>query len=338
MVDWKRIIITCAAAAGVLAAVFFHQPLFQGIGTFLKPTAYRGSEPGVSGGFEPASVADAGTRASEDRPSGLEPEAAPTEPMDIEPEIAPTSETEDSIRTLSDASAAEAPELRDSQPAPAVNEPMKLANFLTAMDLRASRFEALKYAMQLWHTPIEDQPYLDGLDDDQSFFRLATKPKGVSINRLETNLDLLKRLNLPAILKFYPTGSEEPGYVTLSRIDGDLYIFESPDGHGTVVSDSEEISLYWSGIAYVPWKNYLSIWGIIPGNAGRDSVITLKLLLHDIGYDNVALNDSYDASTRRAIEDIQAKYGLPVDGFVGPLTKIILYQEKNAFEMPHLTR
>ena len=338
LVDWKRIIIICAAAVGVSAAVFFHQPLIQGIGSVLKPTAYRGSEPPVSSGFEPASVVDSSASASEDRSSELEIEAASTQPMDIDPEIVPESEPEYSARTLSGDSAAEVLEPQESQPALSGKEPMKLANFLTAMDLRSSRFEALKYAMQLWHTPIEDQPYLDGLDDDQSFFRLATKPKGVSVHRLETNLDMLKRLNLPAILKLYPTGSEEPGYVTLSRIDGDSYIFGSPDGQGPVVSNPEEISLYWSGIAFVPWKNYLSIWGIIPGNSSRDSVITLKLLLHDIGYDSVELNDSYDALTRRAIEQIQAKYGMPVDGFVGPLTKIILYQEKNAFEMPHLIR
>ncbi|MEJ2166916.1 MAG: peptidoglycan-binding domain-containing protein [Desulfobacterales bacterium] len=211
-------------------------------------------------------------------------------------------------------------------------------DYLTAMDIRTSRFDALKYAMELWRIPIENQPYLNGLDDDQSFFRLTAKPKGVSIQRLETDLDLLKRLNLPAILEFYPTGSEEPGYLTLSQIDGDVYIFGSSNDHERVVAAPDEINLYWSGIAYVPWKNYLSIWGIIPRNAGKDSIITLKLLLHELGYDGVALNDDYDEPTRRAIELIQAKYGIPVDGFVGPLTKMILYQEKNDFEMPHLIR
>ena len=62
------------------------------------------------------------------------------------------------------------------------------------------------------------------------------------------------------------------------------------------------------------------------------------MLLHELGYGGMALNDEYDEPTRLAIEEIQAKYGVPVDGFVGPLTKIILYQEKKAFEMPHLIR
>jgi general secretion pathway protein A len=94
--------------------------------------------------------------------------------------------------------------------------------------------------------------------------------------------------------------------------------------------------LYWSGVAYLPWKNFLSIWGTIPKRSNKDSIITLKLLLHDLGFSDVEINDEYDIWTRQAIQDVQAKYGIPVDGFVGPLTKMILYQEKQTFEMPSL--
>ena len=41
------------------------------------------------------------------------------------------------------------------------------------------------------------------------------------MHRIETDLAMLKSLNLPAILELFPTGSEEPGYLTLSRIEGD---------------------------------------------------------------------------------------------------------------------
>ena len=64
----------------------------------------------------------------------------------------------------------------------------------------------------------------------------------------------------------------------------------------------------------------------------------MKLLLQDIGFTNFEINADYDDATQAAIETIQAKYGLPVDGFVGPLTKIILYREKKSFEMPQVIR
>ncbi len=213
---------------------------------------------------------------------------------------------------------------------------IRLADYLTAMDIRNSRYSALQDAMNLWQTPLEVQPYLNSLDDDQAFFRLAAKPKGVFMHRIETDLEMLKRLNMPAILELLPTGSEESGYLTLSKIEGGSYVFGSPMESPTVVADAEQVNLYWSGVAYLPWKNFLSIWGTIPRGSNKDSIITLKLLLHDIGFSDVEINDEYDIWTRQAIEEVQAKYGIPVDGFVGPLTKMILYQEKRSFEMPSL--
>ena len=336
--NWKKILIIGTAAGCVSAAVIFHQPLIQEIGSYLNPAAYRSSEASLATITEPASAVDSDPSVSATQDTYFDLSPDPTESLNADPSAVEDNEPEISTPSVS-IEPEDRQETKKEEGPSQITEAMKLADFLTAMDIRSSRLDALKQAMHLWQIPIEDQPYLNSLDDDQSFFRLTTKPKGVSIARLETDLDLLKKLNLPAIMEFYPTGSEEPGYLTLSQIKGDdLYIFNNANGNEPVVASPDEINSYWSGIAYVPWKNYLSIWGIIPRNASKDSIITLKLLLHELGYDSVTLNEEYDASTRRAIEAIQAKYGMPVDGFVGPLTKIILYQEKNDFGMPHLIR
>jgi general secretion pathway protein A len=158
------------------------------------------------------------------------------------------------------------------------------------------------------------------------------------IHRLETDITFLKKLNLPAILEFYPPGSPNPGYLTLSQINGDKIILQGRDKTEWIVTNLEELEFYWSGVAYLPWKNYHSIWGTIPVQTYKDSVITLKLLLQDLGFENVTIDDQYDNFTQEAVEAIQAKYGIPVDGYVGPLTKIVLYKEKDSSEMPHLTK
>ena len=90
-------------------------------------------------------------------------------------------------------------------------------------------------------------------------------------------------------------------------------------------------------MAYIPWKNFLSVEGTIPGSAPADSIVALKMLLHDLGHKNLPLSKEYDAATQKTIEQIQGKYGLPVDGVVGPLTKIVLYREGKSFEIPRLT-
>ncbi|MCK7467944.1 MAG: peptidoglycan-binding protein [Desulfosudis oleivorans] len=46
------------------------------------------------------------------------------------------------------------------------------------------------------------------------------------------------------------------------------------------------------------------------------------------------LSKEYDAVTQKAVEQIQAKYGVPVDGVVGNLTKIILYREEKLRHSP----
>jgi general secretion pathway protein A len=212
-----------------------------------------------------------------------------------------------------------------------------LADYLMNMDGRSSRQPALMNAMKLWKIEAPYASYLTDIDDDQTYFRLSAKSGGLYIYRIETDLAFLKKLNLPAILEFYPPGSPTPGYLTLSRIDGDKIVFQGQDQTELIVTHLEELEFYWSGVAYLPWKNFNSIWGTIPVQSSKDSVITLKLLLQDLGFEDVVIDDQYDGQAKHAIETIQAKYGIPVDGFVGPLTKIILYREKDSFEMPQLT-
>jgi len=206
------------------------------------------------------------------------------------------------------------------------------------MDGRSSRQPALTHATKLWKTGTQFAPFLKDIDDDQTYFRLSAKSSGLFIHRVETDMAFLKKLNLPAILEFYPPGSPSPGYLTLSRIDGDKIILQGRDDTEWIVTRLEELEFYWSGVAYLPWKNFHSIWGTIPAQSYKDSVITLKLLLQDLGFENVSIDDQYDGLTQHAVETIQAKYGVPVDGYVGPLTKIILYKEKDSFEMPQLSK
>ncbi len=215
---------------------------------------------------------------------------------------------------------------------------VQLVAYLKNMDVRSSRYSAFKHAMEKWGAPGEIQPYLHNIEDDQTFFRLSAKPNGFSILRLESNMSVLMSLNLPAILEFYPPGSASPGYLTMSNIVGERAQFSNVGGDALVETELSEIEFYWSGIAYIPWKNFLSIWGTIPTHSYKESIITLKLLLHDIGFTNSEINGDYDDITQENIETIQAKYGVPVDGFVGPLTKIILYREKNSYDMPQLIR
>ena len=64
--------------------------------------------------------------------------------------------------------------------------------------------------------------------------------------------------------------------------------------------------------------------------------MTLKMILRDIGYGDIYLNPVFDDPTRTAVRQVQARHGLPVDGYVGPLTKIALYNEMAPSDIPRL--
>ena len=297
LIDSKKALVAIALFSIVLFAAIYHQPLLKAIGSIFIDSNNQ-------------QLQAAAPTASEERA-----------PEDLDQ----TPETPEHVEVEAD------------KPPADLKQSINFSDYLMTMDNQSSRISALKLAMKLWDTPIEFKPYLNSLDDDQSFFRLTAKPSGLIIHRIEADLDMLIRLNLPAILEVWPPGSSEPGYLTLSKINGDTLTFGETGGEHLIETDANEINFYWSGVAYVPWKNFLAIWGTIPVHSNGDSVITLKMLLNDLGFSNIDMNENYDDWTRKAVEEIQAKYGIPVDGFVGPLTKIILYRENNSFDMPYLT-
>jgi len=212
----------------------------------------------------------------------------------------------------------------------------RLSDVLKQLDGQGSRLAAFKEALDAWGTIAETKPYIEGLDDDSTFFNLSAKAAGFFIQRIEADLEVLRNLNMPAILEFRIGAKRPSGYLVLSGISGERILLRGT-GQPALAVAANEFDQRWSGVAYILWKNFLSIEGTIPGNAPADSIVALKMLLREIGHRNLPLSREYDPATQKAIEQIQDKYGLPVDGVVGPLTKIVLYREGKSFEIPRLT-
>lgn len=210
--------------------------------------------------------------------------------------------------------------------------------FLKGTNTRSSRLMAIKAIFELWDTGGKIQDYLQEMDNDQAFFWYAAKQNGLLIHHIQGDLTLLKKLNMPAIMEFYPPGGQTPRYLTLNRIDGPKVVLEGPSKRDEIVLEAGVLNFYWSGAAYIPWKNFLAYRGTIPIDSTKESIITLKMHLLDIGFDGIEISPSYDGKTRQAVKMIQTKYGIPVDGLVGPLTKIALYNEKKSLNIPHIVK
>ena len=218
-----------------------------------------------------------------------------------------------------------------------ITEPARnLGNLLETMNRLSSRHMAIKVALNLWDIEPEIKPDLDTIDDDQDFFRLVSKENNLSIRRIEGNLNAIKKLNLPVILAVHLNKDTSPVYLALIKIDIQKVTLRGGKQDISIELSPVELESYWSGVAYIPWKNFLSLTGTIPIDSPKDSITTLKMLLRDIGFKEVEINPFYDDKTRQVVKKIQKKYGLHIDGTVGSTTKIALYNEKKAFKRPHI--
>ena len=164
---------------------------------------------------------------------------------------------------------------------------------------------------------------------------MAAQHNGFISQNVTGDLELIRTLNLPAIIELLIPDGSSHGYMTVKKMEGEAVTL-SAGGLDPVVVSLEEIKTFWTGVAMVPWKNFLSFNGEIPNHVPRDSVVTLKMMLTDMGFSDIAVNPDYDAATQEAVKKIQAKNGILPDGVVGPFTKIILYNEHGSFEIPRI--
>ena len=75
---------------------------------------------------------------------------------------------------------------------------------------------------------------------------------------------------------------------------------------------------------------------MIPISSPGEVILALKMHLKSLGFPIAEMTAAYDITTRSAVETIQARHGLNADGMVGPLTKIVLYNEDRSLDIPRL--
>lgn len=202
---------------------------------------------------------------------------------------------------------------------------------LAAMDEPGSRDGALKAVLDKWDvqmtTPVD-------LKDAYPFFRIAARQHGLDALRVRGNLNVIRKLNLPAILECSLVDGGGTRFLALVGMSLDSVQLSV----GGSVYSRPPLALVglWNGVAYVLWKNHFNYAGVIPISSPGEEIISLKAHLRTLGFPIEAMTPAYDIATRQAVETIQARNGLDVDGMVGPLTKIVLYNMDPSLTIPRL--
>jgi general secretion pathway protein A len=199
-----------------------------------------------------------------------------------------------------------------------------------------SKIASWQSLLKIWGIGKKKYPAFNNIFDDFAFFSLAAQHSGMVATPIGGDLERIVRLNIPAILKFNCPLGGSPVYLTVVKVTPDAMIFSGTDTLTVISVPYAQVIKNWSGSGFVFWKNFYNYQGTIPVDAPGESIITLKLHLRDIGYQHIQISGTYDLATRMAIKAIQARHGIPIDGYVGPLTKIVLYNEKQSLAIPHL--
>ena len=223
---------------------------------------------------------------------------------------------------------------------PVADSRRELETLLASTSPRASRHTALKAALARWGIGNAATGSLEIIDDDAAFFDRGAANNGLAMRRVDADLGLIRRLNLPAILELHLPDSPLPHYLTIATLGQDTITLHAGGVGGedrVIVLAPEALGWFWSGVAYLPWRDFRGIDGTIPLSGTDRSLFALKSLLREIGFDDVDQTATYDDHTREMIKEIQARYGLEVDGVVGSLTKIALYDEAARLDIPHIT-
>jgi general secretion pathway protein A len=212
----------------------------------------------------------------------------------------------------------------------------ELRDLLTEMSPRVSRTTALRAALGLWPDKPEVSPLLEEVEDDSVFFNLGAKQNGLLVQRIEGDMNLLKRLNHPAILEFKTSDGLGSRYLALAKMSSWGVVLRGAGEEEWIEVGPEQFIPHWSRVAYVMWKDFLGNPGAIASNSPGESVVALKMFMHDLGYHDIEMNPAYDFKTLEIVKGIQRAHGLQADGVVGPLTKMVLFNEKSSLRIPHI--
>jgi general secretion pathway protein A len=221
--------------------------------------------------------------------------------------------------------------------APTPIESSAIGDVIARMGHVASRKLAVNSLLSIWQQPRPNAELIPSDAEDALFFDIAARQYGLRCFAAEdNNWELVRQLNLPAIITLKSEASPQLVYLTLVGWRDEKLYLEDGKSMGTFETDFDTIRPYLQGSAYVYWNNAIGFDMIISYGADQRAVLILKNLLRKIGYDQIPKSPDFDPATQAAVLDFQARHKLTVDGLVGTLTKIKLLQEARTIDAPEL--
>ncbi len=234
------------------------------------------------------------------------------------------------------------PKILDSQTIPeSMIEKMKAETLLSRFKDHTTRENVLSHIISMWDNEpvIPLNPLIQHIKSNSQFFKMTAAQYNFQVLYLLKDHGFIRDCNLPAIFGYKLPDTSTKGFIGLVNITSDNeYVIFPGMGEKTFKVNPIELIPYLTGETYILWKDNYGYDRVVSETSSKNSILSLKLFLKDIGFSDIEMTPIYDSLVLNSVKQIQAKYGIVEDGLVGPLTKIMLYNEKKEKAVPYLDR
>lgn len=151
----------------------------------------------------------------------------------------------------------------------------------------------------------------------------------------DADLATLRAIAHPTLIAAFAADGV-PRIVLVRRIDGDVVELIGVSEGESVRVEAAALERSWAGEAYVVWREFEALPGVLKIHDQGDAVSWLQAALAELGFASQAPSGVFDEETEFAVRAFQMDRQLPADGAVGPLTKMSLYRALGRYEAPDL--
>jgi general secretion pathway protein A len=207
---------------------------------------------------------------------------------------------------------------------------------IALLDPKKSRFNSVTDVLAHWGQAAPHSAQLPTFVSDQEFFDIAAHQYGLRVYALQSDWDLVRHLDLPAIVSLKHPFADGVVYMALVGWKMGIVHLAGIDGKTTLRADMPTLMPYLHGPAYVYWKNTIGFDGIVSSSSPARTISAVKAMLRRAGFDELDASPEFDRQTRQSIVAFQVRHRLDPDGLIGPLTKILLIREAGSVDLPRL--
>lgn len=147
-------------------------------------------------------------------------------------------------------------------------------------------------------------------------------------------MNMLRVLNLPAILELMLPEADGPRYALLKALQKKTCVLALDDESFTV--ERAFLEEHWLGQAHILWRDFERLAPMLQRGASGPRVGRLQEMLSELGFYQGDITNKFGDDTESAVVAFQRSRRLFADALVGQLTRIALYNALGTYAHPRL--